>query len=79
LNPDDDTALRLPDVSVLNFKLQASLEPLIKQKISLWVDLLNALALRTPLSVVEQDGPFWGATQTRMAASRLRVGARYQF
>jgi hypothetical protein len=79
LSPDDDRPLRLPDFSQLDLQLRLSLEPLIKQRIDLWVDALNVLALRTTTGVVQTDGPFWGQTQSRQAPTQLRFGAQFRF
>ena len=79
LDPTDDRALRMPDISVLNFKVQATLEPLIKQRIDIWADIFNVLNLRTTTSVIQTDGPFWGRSASRLGSTRLSVGARYRF
>jgi hypothetical protein len=79
LNPDDDQALRLPDQSLLNLQVRASLEPLTKQRIEAWVDALNLLALRTTTSVVNSDTQFWGRPTSRMGPLELRVGLRYRY
>jgi hypothetical protein len=79
LNPDDDRALRLPDLSALNVQLRASLEPLIKTRLEGWVDALNVLSLRTTTSVVQSDTQFWGRPTGRLPPFRLRVGVRYIF
>ena len=78
LNPNDDRELRLPDISMLGLQARATLEPLIKQRIELWVDALNLLALRTTTSVFEQDGRFFGVPTSRLPPLRLRVGLRYR-
>ena len=60
--------LRLPDISQLNLQARASLEPLIKQRIEIWVDALNVLALRTTTSVVQTPiTQFFGRPTSRMA------------
>jgi hypothetical protein len=79
LNPDDDTPLRLPDISEFDLQVQARLDPLIKQRIAIWADALNLLALRTPTAVIQQDGPFWGRNAGYMPPLRIRFGARYLF
>ena len=79
LDPTDDRPLRLPDVSVLNFKLQASLEPIIKKRLEVWVDVFNVLNLRTTTSVLQNDGPFWGRPASRLPSTRLLLGARYRY
>jgi hypothetical protein len=79
LNPDDDQPLRLPDLSQLSLQVRANLEPLIKQRLEIWADALNLLALRTTTSVVQQDGPFFGQQTDRLQPMRVRLGLRYRF
>jgi hypothetical protein len=79
LNPDDDTPLRLPDASSFDLQIAANLEPLIKQRIRVGVDAINLLALRTPLAVIQQDGPFWGRPAAYRAPLRIIFGARYLY
>jgi hypothetical protein len=79
LDPDDDTPLRLPDLSILSLQLRANLRPLIKQNISLWFDVENILALRTHLSVIEDDGPFWGRPTRRLPPTAARLGMQFRF
>ncbi len=79
LNPDDDTPLRLPDISMLNAQVRANLQPLINQKLELWAESFNLLALRTTTSVIEQDGQFFGRSARRLPPMSVRVGVRYRF
>jgi hypothetical protein len=79
INPDDDQPLRLPDISSFDLKVQASLGPLIKQRIDIWVDAFNLLALRTPTSVIQQDTEFWGRPVSWLPPLRIQLGARYIF
>jgi hypothetical protein len=79
LDPDDDAPLRLPDISMLNLQARANLRPLIKQNISVWVDLDNLLALRTHTGVIQQDGPFWGRPQGRLPPMSARLGLQFRF
>jgi Carboxypeptidase regulatory-like domain len=78
-NPEDDLELRLPDISQLGLQARASLERLTKQKISIFADLLNILALRTPTSYIQQDGPFFGRVASRLPATRVRLGIEYRY
>jgi hypothetical protein len=78
-DPNDDRPLRLPDVSQLDLGLRANLEPLIKQRLFVYVDYINVLAVRTPLSVVERDGRFFGQTRTRLPASSFNLGMQYRW
>ncbi|HEY0714596.1 MAG TPA: hypothetical protein VGF45_18070, partial [Polyangia bacterium] len=78
-NPDDDLALRLPDISELDLQARASLAPLIKVKLEAFADLFNILALRTYTSYVQQDGPFFGRPASRLDPTNLRVGLRYRY
>ena len=60
-------------------RLAAQLEPLIKKRVRVSVEAINLLALRTPLAVIQQDGPFWGQTQSRQPPTQLRFGAQFRF
>jgi hypothetical protein len=78
-NPNDDLELRLPDISLLGVQARASLEKIIHQKLELWADALNLLALRTTTAYIQQDGPFYGRPTQRLNPTRLRIGLRYRF
>jgi hypothetical protein len=78
-DPTDDIELRMPDISLLGVQVRASLERVIKHKLELWADALNLLALRTPTSYIQSDGPFYGRTASRLPATRVRLGLRYRF
>jgi hypothetical protein len=78
-NPDDDIALRLPDLSILNLQVRISLRPLIKQELEVFADVFNVLALRTTTSVIESDGPFWGQQLSRLQPLSARLGLHYRF
>ncbi len=79
LNPDDDAPLRLPDLTMLGIQLHAGLEPLIKRKVEILLDVLNVLGLRTTTSVIESDGAFWGLQASRLPPTRARLTMRYRF
>jgi hypothetical protein len=79
LSPDDDVPLRLPDITSLDLQVRFNLRPIIKQNLELWANVFNLLALRTTLSVIEEDGPFWGRTLGRMQPTYARLGVRYRF
>ncbi len=78
-DPADDRALRLPDQHLLNAQLAFNFQPLIGQRLEAFVDILNALALRTFTSVTENDGPSFGQPSGRMAPMRIRLGMRYRY
>ena len=69
----------MPDISSIDSEALISLQPLIKQRISIWADALNLLALRTTTAVIERDGRTFGQVAGRMPTLRLRVGLRYLF
>jgi hypothetical protein len=79
LNPDDDTPLRLPDISRLNIQARFALRSLIKQPLEAFIDVFNILSLRTPTSLIENDGPFWGRPSSRLGPTTARVGLQYRF
>jgi len=78
-DPGDDRALRLPDVQDMSVQLRANLKPLTGIDLETFADILNVLALRTPTSVQQNDGPEWGQTTVRMEPMRMRVGFRYRY
>jgi hypothetical protein len=78
-NPNDDLELRLPDISLLNFQVRASLERIIKHKLEIWADALNLLALRTITSYIQTDGPNFGRPSSRLQPTQVRLGLRYRF
>ena len=78
-NPDDDVALRLPDLMRLDFQARANLRSLVGQNIEVFFDMLNLLALRTPLAVSQADNQFFGRTIIRNPPMRASLGVRYRF
>jgi hypothetical protein len=79
-DPGDDRPLRLPDVQSLNVQVRANLMPIIKQRLELYVDVLNVLALRTVTGVTENDGPLFGTpTSSRSGPFRIRLGLNYRY
>ncbi len=78
-DPDDDRALRLPDIQEVNLQVRANLKPLFGTTFEGYVDILNLLALRTTDTVVENDGPAWATPVGRAEPLRLRIGFRYRF
>ena len=78
-DPADDRALRLPDVQHLNVQARANLSPFIGTNLELFADVINVLSLRTPLTVVEVDGPRFGQVATRMAPTTVRLGFRLKY
>ena len=58
---------------------RANLEPIVKKRVRVWVDALNLLALRTPLGVIQNDGPFWGRPAAYRPPLRIVFGAQYLY
>ena len=56
-DPADDRQLRLPDQMEVNVQTRVNFMPLIGKQLDFYVDVLNALALRTVTGVSNQDGP----------------------
>lgn len=79
VNPDDDRALRLPDITQFDLQARLNLKPLIGHAVDVWADVLNVLALRTNQAVVQTDGPFFEFPVFRLPPFRVRFGARYRF
>ena len=78
-DPADDRALRMPDIQDFNVQLRANMQPLIGQQLDFYVDVLNALALRTPTSIGQEDGRDFGVIRDRMDPFRIRLGMNYKF
>jgi hypothetical protein len=78
-DPGDDRELRLPDLQSLNVQVRFNLLPLIKQRLDLYVDVLNVLALRTTTGVTQNEGPAFGLTSNRTGPMRIRFGLNYRY
>jgi hypothetical protein len=78
-DPADDRDLRLPEQVEINVQGRLNLEPLIGQRLDLYVDVLNALALRTATAVGTNDGSDYGVERTWMDPFRIRLGLNYKF
>ncbi len=55
-DPADDRQLRLPDQMEVNVQARMNMMPLIGQQLDFYVDVLNALALRTVTALGTSDG-----------------------
>jgi hypothetical protein len=76
----DDRALRLLDQHNVNAQLAFNFQPLIGAKFETFIDVLNVLNSRTDTAVTTNDGPNFGLpTGSRMASTRIRLGARYRY
>ena len=82
-DPGDDRPLRLPDQQLLNLQARLYWRPLLGGRlkeidVETYVDVLNALALRTPTAVQENDAGRgdWGTPTEVMQPFRLRLGFR---
>ncbi|HEY0706992.1 MAG TPA: carboxypeptidase regulatory-like domain-containing protein [Polyangia bacterium] len=78
-DPADDRPLRLPDVQLFSLQSRVNWRPLIGINLETYVDVMNALALRTTTRVETDDGPLWGSMTDRLDPFRLRIGARYKW
>jgi hypothetical protein len=78
-DPNDDRELRTPDLQQLHLQLRGHLKPLLGIDLETYLDVLNALALRTPTAVYVEDGPSFGQTSARMDPFRLRLGVRFRY
>jgi hypothetical protein len=79
LNPDDDTPLRLPDISKLDVQARFSLLRWVHQPLDIFADVQNILGLRTTTSVFERDGSFWGRPIGRLPPTSARIGIQYKY
>ncbi len=75
----DDFTIRTPDQQDFNVQVRMQLLPFIGHDVSLFVHVLNVLALRTPLTFGTNDGQNYGTVLTRMDPFRIRVGIDYAF
>jgi hypothetical protein len=78
-DPTDDRALRTPDRQEINLQVRLSLLSLIGSKLDFYIDALNILGLRTPLTYSQNEGQNFGVEATWMAPFRLRFGVNYVF
>jgi hypothetical protein len=78
-DPGDDRELRLPDRQEVNLQLRLSMLPLIGQRLDFYVDVLNALALRTPTQLGVEDGRDFGVERAWMEPFRVRLGMNLRF
>lgn len=78
-DPGDDRALRYPDLLDVHLQMRANLQPLVRQRLELYVDILNVLALRSTTTVDTNDGPGFGTPRGRLSPLRLRLGLRYRY
>jgi hypothetical protein len=78
-DPSDDRTLRLPDRQDFNAQLRVSLLPLIRQRLDLYVDVLNVLGLRTATAVGQNDGQDFGVERTWLEPFRIRLGLNYRY
>src|SRR5439155_14438063 len=78
-DPTDDRALRTPDLQDLNLQVRVNLFPLTHQKIDVYVDVLNVLALRTATSFGQQDQRDFAVENGWLAPFRIRLGVNYRY
>jgi hypothetical protein len=78
-DPGDDRPLRLPDQLEVNVQTRLNIYPLIGKHLDLYVDILNALALRTPLTLGTSDGSDFNIERTWMDPFRIRLGLNYRY
>jgi hypothetical protein len=78
-DPADDRDLRLPDIQDVNVQLRANMFPLIGHRLEFYVDVLNALALRTPTQLGQEDGKDFGVVRGRLDPFRVRLGLNYKY
>jgi carboxypeptidase family protein len=80
-DPGDDRPLRLPDQHLLNLQARINWRPLLGHDLETYVDVLNALALRTTTAVQQNDNGLggWGGPTEILPPFRLRIGFRYRW
>ena len=60
-------------------QVRFNLLPVIKQRLDVYVDVLNVLALRTTTSVTQNEGPTFGLPAGRTGPMRIRLGLNYRY
>jgi hypothetical protein len=78
-DPNDDREARLPDLQDFNAQVRLNLFPVIGERLDLYVDVLNVLALRTPTSYGQEDGRDYGIVRGRQGPFRIRLGLNYRY
>lgn len=79
-DPGDDYAFRLPDLQTFNMQARVNLKPITRFNASVYVDVLNLLALRTVTDYQTQATAVGGlAFSSRQAPFRLRVGFQFKY
>jgi hypothetical protein len=78
-DPADDRELRLPDQLEVNLQGRLNLMPLIGKRLDLYVDVLNALAVRTVTGVGVNDGQDFGVERSWMDPFRIRLGLNFRY
>jgi hypothetical protein len=78
-DPGDDRELRLPDRQDVNLQARLNLAPLVGHRVDLYVDVLNAIALRTPTAVGQEDMRNFGTETAWMEPLRIRLGVNYRY
>jgi hypothetical protein len=78
-DPADDRQLRLPDQMEVNVQARVNFMPLIGKQLDFYVDVLNALALRTATTLNTQDGAVFGVPTAVMDPFRVRLGLNFRY
>jgi hypothetical protein len=78
-DPADDRQLRLPDQMEVNVQARINFMPLIGKQLDFYVDVLNALALRSPTGIGNQDGLNFGVPTGYMDPFRVRLGMNFKY
>ena len=76
LRPPGHAAVEL-ELHIADIQVRMQLLPFIGHDVSFFVQVLNVLALRTPLTFNNNDGATYGTVLTRMDPFRIRVGIDY--
>jgi hypothetical protein len=78
-DPGDDRELRYPDLQDVNVQLRVNLLPVLRQRVDLYVDVLNVLGLRTPTLLGVEEGRDFGVVRDRLEPLRIRLGLNYRY
>ena len=69
----------MPDQLEINAQVRVNLAPFIKQRLELYADVLNVLALRTATTIGTNEGVDFGTEKAWMQPLRIRLGLNYRY
>jgi hypothetical protein len=73
------TELRVPDLMQIDVRAQYDLHALIRQHVSLIIDIFNTLDLSTPTGFENRQVATYSVVSNRLAPLQVQLGIRYQY